>query len=88
MSKPTVTSHGFSPGNYAFYDVEDIEIGQWCRDSLAELPPEQVHLTMNVRGIKAPLVVRFKGPDTLGALIEQLIQHRREVWPDAPEVGQ
>jgi hypothetical protein len=28
-------------------------------------------------------VMRFKSPDTLGFLIEELAKYRRTVWPDA-----
>lgn len=33
-----------------------------------------------------PLVIRFKSPDTLGFVIEELAYYRREVWPDAEKI--
>ena len=61
-----------------------ITIAAWCPDDKAEAPPEQVHLTFIIPGLEGyPLIMRFKSPDTLGFLIEELDRYRREVWPDA-----
>lgn len=65
----------------------EIRIATWCPDDAAQLPPEQVHLIIITPGLeKYPLAVRFKSPDTLGFLIEELAKYRREVWPDCEEV--
>lgn len=48
---------------------------------------DQVHLLLQsseIPDIPTP-VRRFKSPDTLGFLIEELIVYRRSVWPDAPD---
>lgn len=84
----TVTDHGFKPGGYAFWDIESLDIGQWSPDEKGQTPPTQVHLELRVQGLPVPLVVRFKSPETLGVLIEQLIRHRKEVWPAAVEKWQ
>lgn len=57
----------------------------WCRDDRAELPPEQVHLIQHVRldDVEFDVLMRFKSPDTLGFLIEELTRYRREVWPES-----
>lgn len=78
---PIVEEHGFKPGIVAYLDVESLEIAPWSPDDKAELPPTQVHLIQHIRGIKEPIILRFKGPDTLGVLIEQLARYRGEVWP-------
>lgn len=78
-----ITDHGFKPGGYEFLEIESLEVAQWCRDSEGKLPPEQVHMQVNVKGSRVPFVMRFKSPETLGLLIEQLTRHRREVWPHA-----
>jgi hypothetical protein len=64
----------------------DIKIAAWCPDTHAQLPPEQVHLIFTIfpdDGDVPPLLLRFKSPDTLGFLIEELTRYRRHVWPDA-----
>ena len=58
---------------------------QWHPDTRAKRPAEQVHLiSMGDTGIEWG--IRFKGPDTLGTLIEVLIAHRKQVWPEAPPI--
>jgi len=69
-----------------------IEIAAWCRDDNAKLHPEQVHFIFHWPAQLAdlpPLVMRFKGPDTLGFFIEELAKYRRMVWPEcAPVTGE
>jgi len=65
----------------------EIVLAAWCPDDKAELPPEQVHLSFIVPGLKYPLTMRFKSPDTLSFLIEELAEYRREVWPDCEPVN-
>lgn len=61
-----------------------ITIAAWCPDEAAQEPPEQVHLIHIIPGIEDyPIIMRFKSPDTLGVLIEELARYRREVWPKA-----
>lgn len=86
MTKPraTVKRGGFKPGLVQFLEIDDLNIAAWCRDEGAQLPPEQVHLHFTVRRLlDYPMLLRFKSPDTLGFLIEELARYRREVWPDA-----
>jgi hypothetical protein len=42
-----------------------------------------VHLILNIKDFPYPCMLRFKSPDTLGSIIEELTRYRREVWPDA-----
>jgi len=65
----------------------EITIAAWCPDEEAQLPPEQVHLVNVIPGLEEyPIIMRFKSPDTLGFLIEELTKYRREVWPDCEPV--
>jgi hypothetical protein len=85
MVKPKgkVTYGGFAPGLIEFLEIDELQIVSWCRDEKAQLPPEQVHLIQKIKDLDIPLVMRFKSPDTLGFLIEELARYRREVWPEA-----
>lgn len=76
-----------TPGLIQYHEVEEMNIAAWCRDLEARLPPEQVHLILQIRGNSDPFLVRFKSPDTLGFLIEELTKYRREVWPEAQPVA-
>lgn len=72
------------------YDIDSergIHINAWCPDREANEPPEQVHLLIYIQGFPhAPLAIRFKSPDTLGFLIEELSRYRSYVWPDSEPV--
>ena len=67
-------------------EIDSFRVASWCPDLEAKMPPEQVHFVLNVRDDNRATVVRFKSPDTLGDLIEQLTEYRRLVWPDAEHV--
>ena len=48
--------------------------------------PDEVHLLLQMKeAADIPVVARFRTPDGLAALIEELIAYRRAVWPDADE---
>lgn len=34
------------------------------------------------------MALRFKGTETLDKIINALIESRRDVWPDAPRIGE
>lgn len=66
----------------------EITIAAWCPDDKAKMPAEQVHLVNTIPGMEEyPLIMRFKSPDTLGFLIEELTRYRREVWPDCEPIN-
>ncbi len=65
---------------------EEIELAIWCPDEEAKAPPEQVHMNLHVPGFNTPIVMRWKSPDTLGFIIEEMISYRREVWPDSEPI--
>lgn len=75
--------------DYIFFIEPEIEIAAWCPDPGAQKPAEQVHLIMHLPSADdlPPLILRFKSPDTLGFLIEELARYRRAVWPDAEPVA-
>lgn len=73
-----------APGLVHFLDIDVLEIATWCPDTKAQLPAEQVHLILHIQDLEdIPFVIRFKSPDTLGFLIEELAAYRRQVWPAA-----
>lgn len=68
-------------------NISSMHIIAWCPDDEAQEPPEQVHLVHQIEGLDIPLVTRYKSPDTLGFLIEELARYRRHVWPEAEPVN-
>ena len=73
----------------AVFSEPQIELQAWCPDEHAQEPPEQVHFYINYPApIDAPpILIRFKGPTTLGFWIEELARFRRFVWPDSQVVN-
>ena len=64
-------------------EIESWSIHEWHPDLEAKQPAEQIHLMFHVEGYSAPLVIRFKSPDTIGFMIEELADYRNRVFPDA-----
>ena len=84
----TITKHkGPSTAPLHTREVESFRVAAWCPDLEAKEPPEQVHFVLNMKGDTRATVLRFESPDTLGDLIEQLIEYRNEVFPDAEPVS-
>ena len=83
MTKPrgTIVRSTTPKKMYPSIETKEVEIAAWCPDDEAKLPPEQVHLIVRLQDLDASIVVRFKSPDILGFLIEELARYRREVWP-------
>lgn len=81
--KAKVVHYGKSPAHSVVLEGGEIRIAAWCPDAQALKPPEQVHLSFKIAGIDGAVTMRFKSPDTLGTVIEQLANYRRYVWPDA-----
>lgn len=81
---PIVTKSGPSAIPEAdYYEVpEETHVYSWSPDpEPGRGPVTQVHLHLG----KPPgpvLLVRFKSPRTLSALIEALMDHRADVWPN------
>jgi len=97
--KGTVKQYiGFQPGLTEFVETKSIEVAAWSPgEPQDEISPTQVHLILDIGDgdtEKIAIVSRFKGPDTLGFLLEELAKYRAEVWPHAeppnmsPETGE
>lgn len=65
------------PGN-----IDSLEIAAWTPERDGKGTPTQVHLLINLERPMDDIgiVLRFKGPDTLGVLIEQLQRYKREAF--------
>ncbi len=65
--------------------VECITVAEWCPNP-DKVGPTQVHLIIELDEADFSICLRFKGTETLDKIIHGLIEHRREVWPDADEI--
>ena len=62
--------------------------GVFCTnaDENLDAPPDRVYLLMRLPGIKNLPRLTLKTPEMMKQLIEDLIAHRRYVWPDADPI--
>lgn len=67
-----------------FLPLEQLNIVQWSPGPKGD-PVTQVHFIIEIEGADFAVGLRFKGPGTMGKIIEAMIRHRREVWPGADE---
>jgi hypothetical protein len=66
------------------FDMDEVSINAWTPLPNGEGDPTQVHLLFKVaEGVTT--AIRFKGPDTLNAIVEQLTRYRDIVWPEKDE---
>ena len=62
--------------------LDSIDVSEWHPLPGGQGKPTQVHVSMMIEGLDVPLVMRFKVPGTLDALISALAVHRFHVWSD------
>lgn len=71
---PKSLGHGFT--------IESYEVGSWCPTSDGSGPASAVGLSLNVKGLPV-LVMRLKTPGAVDRMIQSLLRHKRDVWPEA-----
>ncbi len=80
MSGPDIEARGFGLAPTSGLDVEEIEIIEWCPNLEGE-NPTQVWMILRVKDDpETPIIMRFKGPATLDAVIASLTTHRIGVF--------
>ena len=62
-----------------------IEIFTWCSDLDGQVPAE-VHMITEINP-QCRFFYQFHGPEVLTELINALILHRADVWPDYGYIG-
>jgi hypothetical protein len=85
MKKPPSQRPPRNMAGQPFYDIVDVNVAEWHELPDGQGPPSQVHMTITVRNIPFPLVMRFKGPETLDKIVAALVKHRNNVWPPKGE---
>lgn len=70
--------------SYLFFDPEEIAVAPWFPTPDASGDPTQVHIIISPdQKENFTIVLRFKGPDSLGEIIHALMTYRNDIWPDA-----
>ena len=77
------TAYGMEhPVNFSF--IREITVAEFQpADQDADL---EIHMLIKCVGRKDTMVMRFKSPDTIGDLIENLNFYRKRAWPDADKI--
>lgn len=72
------------PAEYEAREFEGCNIGEFIP---GRLPNAESQLWFTLYNEKdGDVTIRFKGPGTIGDIIEQLVYYRKKIWPDAPEL--
>ena len=70
----------------AGYEALEFE-GCHIAEFMPNLPNAESQLWFTLFSEKrGDLTLRFKSPDTIGDIIEQLVFYRKKIWADAPEL--
>lgn len=67
--------------DYAVLEIVPYEIQSWTPLPDGKGPCTQVHMTINIRNSKLPLVIRFKSKQAVRHMIDALNFHMNDVWP-------
>ena len=63
------------------YSIEEFRVAEFVPHNETEV--HELHLLLKVKGFQHPIAARFRTPDTLGFLIEELIAYRQKIWPES-----
>lgn len=81
MSEPAIPSKTFAVEDATYYEGQPyFDVFSWSPSPVGteNAPVTQVHLHGTTSLGK--FLFRFKGPNTLDALIDALVKHREDVW--------
>ena len=62
--------------------VKSFTVGSWCPTMDGSGPAEAVALSIELE-TGEQLVMRVKTPERVDEIIQMLLRHKRDVWPDA-----
>ncbi len=57
-------------------------VGSWCPNSDGSGPTTAVAIEFEIEGMM-PLILKLNTPQAVDTLIQNLLRHKRDVWPDA-----
>jgi hypothetical protein len=78
----TPMGFGLSPTEGVDIELDELQVIEWC-PNLEGTDPTQVWMIMRTANKgEPPIVLRFKGPDSLDTIIQALTTHRINVFGD------
>ncbi|HEX4149577.1 MAG TPA: hypothetical protein VHY20_11345 [Pirellulales bacterium] len=63
-------------------DVESLTVGSWCPTPDGSGEPEAVAISIRIK-CGHDVVWRLRSAPAVDEVIQMLLRHKREVWPDA-----
>jgi len=63
-------------------NVESFTVGSWCPTPDGSGPPQAVAIAIELESGEQ-LVCRIKTPQRVDEVIQMLLRHKREVWPES-----
>ncbi len=64
-------------------NIESFTVGSWCPTPDGTGPATAVAISIKIAGL-GDIVMRIKSPMEVDRIIQMLLRHKRDVWPDAP----
>lgn len=66
-------------------DVESFTVGSWCPtpDGSGKPVAVAISLRVTIADIPMDLVMRIKSPMEVDRIVQMLLRHKRDVWPDS-----
>ena len=62
--------------------IESFTVGSWCPTPDGSGKPTAVAISLEISGF-GDLVMRIKSPQEVDRIIQMLLRHKRDVWPDS-----
>lgn len=63
-------------------NVKSFMVGSWCPTPDGSGPPMAVALSIELEN-GSQIVMRIKSPERVDEIVQMLLRHKREVWPDS-----
>lgn len=67
--------------------VESFSVGSWCPTSDGSGEPTAVAISVRTKWNRelpaVDIVIRIKSPEELDRVVQMLLRHKRDVWPNA-----
>lgn len=64
--------------------VEEVTVGSWTSDAEGEAKPTAVCIELKLAAnVLPPMYFRMHSPEVVDTMIQSLLRHKRQVWPES-----
>lgn len=63
-------------------NIESFTVGSWCPTPDGTGKPTAVAISIKIAGL-GDIVMRIKSPQEVDRIVQMLLRHKRDVWPDS-----